>query len=258
MSRLRAKCPDCRTYTAVAVGPDYQCHSCGREFGAGLVRVPRAWGTGGEAMAEAAHLPFDYPEAALVEENSLTDQNLAIAAELPDRPLVLGGCCNAHVGALEGLAARHDRIALVWLDAHGDLNTPETSPSGNAWGMPLRTIVDAGTVPAGNVALVGARNLDPPEQEFIERSALHTGPGAVERALDDCRCVYVALDVDSLDPAEISPFMPEPDGLTLGQVEELFDDLRAHATVIGAGLTGLAPDPENVPKLQQLTKALGL
>ena len=50
MSKLRAKCPDCGTYTAVALGPDYECHSCGREFCAGLVRVPRAWGDGGEAM----------------------------------------------------------------------------------------------------------------------------------------------------------------------------------------------------------------
>ena len=124
MSRLRANCPDCRTFTAVALGPEYQCHSCGREFAAGLVRVPRAWGVGGEAMAEAAQLPLAYPEAAVVEEDSLADQNLAIAAELPDRPLVLGGCCCAHVGALEGLAARHDQLALVWLDAHGDLNTP--------------------------------------------------------------------------------------------------------------------------------------
>ena len=100
-------------------------------------------------MAEAAHLPFDYPEAAVVEEDSLADQNLAIAAELPDRPLVLGGCCSSHVGALEGLSARHDRLALVWLDAHGDLNTPATSPSGNAWGMPLRMIVDSGMVKPG-------------------------------------------------------------------------------------------------------------
>ena len=53
MSRLRARCPDCRTYTAVALGPDYECHACGRTFGAGLVRVPRAWGKGGEAMSEA-------------------------------------------------------------------------------------------------------------------------------------------------------------------------------------------------------------
>ena len=56
MSRLRAKCPVCKTFTAVALGPEYQCHACGTEFAAGLVRVPRAWGTGGEAMAEAASL----------------------------------------------------------------------------------------------------------------------------------------------------------------------------------------------------------
>ena len=50
MSILRARCPDCRTLTAVAVDDIYECHSCGRTFGAGLVRVPRAWGDGGEPM----------------------------------------------------------------------------------------------------------------------------------------------------------------------------------------------------------------
>jgi arginase len=209
-------------------------------------------------MEDAAHLAFDYPEAAVVDEDSLADQTLALAAELPDRPLVLGGCCASHVGALEGLAARHDRVALVWLDAHGDLNTPETSPSGNVWGMPLRMIVDSGTVEPENVALIGARNLDPPEEVFIAESGLRTGPDAVEKALENCSCVYVALDVDSLDPSEITPFMPEPDGLTLDEVERLFSDLRQRATVIGAGLSGLAPDPANVPRLERLTHALGL
>ena len=94
--------------TAVAVGPDYECHSCGRTFAAGLVRVPRAWGDGGEPMVEAAMLPLDYPETAVVEEESLHAQTLAIASDLPVRPLVLGGCCCSHVGAVEGLAARHD------------------------------------------------------------------------------------------------------------------------------------------------------
>jgi arginase family enzyme len=258
VSRLRAKCPDCRTYTAVALGPEYQCHSCGREFAAGLVRVPRAWGEGGEAMAEAAHLPFDYPEAAVVEEDSLVDQNLAIASELPDRPLVLGGCCSAHVGALEGLSARHDQLALVWLDAHGDLNTPETSPSGNVWGMPLRMIVDSGMVAPGNVALIGARNLDPPEEAFIAECGIQTGSDAVERALQDCSCVYVALDADSLDPGEITSFMPEPNGLSLDEVELLFADLRGRSTIVGAGLSGLTPDPDNVGPLERLTHALGL
>jgi arginase len=258
VSRLRAKCPDCKTYTAVALGPDYQCHSCGREFRAGLVRVPRAWGRGGEPMEAAAHVPFDYPEAAIVDEQSLADQNLALAAELPSRPIVLGGDCCAHVGAVEGLAARHDAIGVVWLDAHGDLNTPETSPSGNTWGMPLRMLIDAGTVEATNVALVGARNLDPPEEEFIAESGVHTGEGAIERALADCSCVYVALDVDALDPAEYDPFMPEPSGLSVDEVAQLFARLCEEKTVIGLGITGSTPEPENVPKLHRLAAALGL
>ena len=70
--------------------------------------------------------------------------------------------------------------------------------------------------------------------------------------------VFSKTDVDSLDPSEITPFMPEPDGLTLDEVERLFDDLRSRTTVIGAGLSGLAPDPANVPRLERLTHALGL
>jgi hypothetical protein len=84
MSRLRAKCPDCRTLTAVALEDGrYECHSCGSTFPGGLVRVPRAWGAGGEAMAEAAYLELPYPETAVVDEGSLTEQNLALAAALP-------------------------------------------------------------------------------------------------------------------------------------------------------------------------------
>jgi arginase family enzyme len=255
MSRLRAKCPDCRTYTAVAVGPEYQCHSCGREWAAGLVRVPNAWGEEGEAMAEAANLPVDYPEAALIKEDSLVAQSLAVAAELPDRPLLLGGCCCSHVGAVEGLAARHDKLAVVWFDAHGDLNTPQTSPSGNAWGMPLRMIVDGGAVDAAHVALIGARNLDPPEVEFIAASGISDEP---EDVLRDVDCVYVAFDLDVLDPAEARPFMPEPAGMTVDEAEARLRDLASTATIVGAGFTGGTPDPENIAVIERLAAALGL
>jgi arginase len=258
MSRLRAKCPDCHTFTAVSIGPDYECHSCGREFHAGLVRVPRAWGDGGEAMIEAASLPLAYPEAGVVEEDSLRDQTLALASDLPDRPLVLGGCCCSHVGAVEGLATRHDRLAVVWLDAHGDLNTPESSPSGNEWGMPLRMLIDGGAIDARDVALVGARALDPPEEEFIAASGVHAGAGAIDRALDGVDCVYVALDCDVLRPGELAVFMPEPGGPTLEEVERQLAGLAARATIVGAGFTGLAPDPANVPELERLAAALGL
>ena len=179
MSLLRAKCPDCRTNTAVAIGSEYECHSCGRTFKAGLVRVPRAWGDGGEEMVESAALPLDYPEASVVEEDSLAMQTLAVASDLPERPLILGGCCCSHIGAVEGLAARHERLGVIWLDAHGDLNTPETSPSGNEWGMPLRMLIDGGAIDATNVALVGARNLDPPEVEFIAAAGIHDNADAI-------------------------------------------------------------------------------
>jgi len=254
MSTLRAKCPTCNAMTAVAVGPDYECHSCGRTFAAGMVRVPRAWGDGGEPMIEAATLPLDYPETGVVDESSLQAQTLAIASDLPVRPLILGGCCCSHVGAIEGLAARHDRLGIIWFDAHGDLNTPETSPSGNAWGMPLRMAIDSRAVKAGDVALVGARSLDPPEVEFIERAGIHDDPNAV---LDRVDCVYVALDCDVFEPSELSVFMPEPGGPTLQQIERALGTIRTSGSVVGAGLTGLRPDPENVDKLERLTTALG-
>ncbi|HYY04525.1 MAG TPA: arginase family protein [Gaiellaceae bacterium] len=256
MSRLRAKCPACKTFTAVALGPDYECHSCGREFHAGLVRVPQAWGEDGEAMAEAAWLELPYPETAVVEAESLEEQSLALAADLPERPLVLGGCCCSHVGAVEGLAARQGRMSLIWFDAHGDLNTPATSPSGNTWGMPLRMIVDSGAVDPRDVALVGARNLDPPEEEFIAASGINTGADAILRATRDAPCAYVAIDGDVLEPTEAAMFMPEPDGLSIRQLEQLLLETRSRAKVLGAGLTGLTFEPSNVEPFTRLAAAL--
>jgi arginase len=249
VSALRAKCPDCRTLTAVAIGPEYQCHACGREFAAGLVRVPRAWGAGGEAMAEAAAMPLPWPEAATIDEPSLEEQIAATGRELPARPLVVGGCCCAHVGAVRELARRHGRIGVVWLDAHGDLNTPESSPSGNAWGMPLRMLIDAGDVAPADVVLYGARNLDPPEAEFIAQAGIRQELGALPERF------YVALDCDVADPGELDVFMPEPGGLQLAVLEALLASLPLPA---GAGLTGLRASARNGEALPRLARALGL
>jgi arginase len=248
MSALRARCPDCRTLTAVAIGSEYQCHACGREFAAGLVRVPRAWGDGGEAMAEAAKLNLPWPEAAVIEADTLESQNDTLVRELPARPLVLGGCCCAHVGAVRGLA-RHGRIAVVWIDAHGDLNTPTSSPSGNAWGMPLRMLIDAGDVAARDVTLLGPRNLDAPETEFIASSGIRRELGELPER------VYVALDCDVVEPGDLDVFMPEPGGIPLGELEALLAEIPAPA---GAGFTGLRPSTRNEHALARLGRALGL
>lgn len=181
-------------------------------------------------------------------------QTLAVASDLAARPLVLGGCCCAHVGAVEGLAARHGRVAVLWLDAHGDLNTPETSPSGDEWGMPLRMLLDRGTIAAGDVVLWGARNLDPPEVDYIAAAGIGDDPEAL---LDRAGAIYVALDCDVVDPDEIAVFMPEPGGPSLYELEELLSRMRESGKLVGVGFTGLAPDPANAEKLGRLTTALG-
>jgi hypothetical protein len=86
---LRAKCPDCRTLTAVAIGPEYQCHACGREFAAGLVRVA------GEQL-----LDLPWPEAAVIEGD---------LPELPKRPIVVGGTRELHAE----MAQRMEGYVLV-------------------------------------------------------------------------------------------------------------------------------------------------
>jgi len=245
VSALRARCPSCRTLTAVAFDDGYECHSCGATYAAGLVRVPRAWGAGGEAMAEAAALALPYPEALVVDRETLEEQSAALATGLPARPLVVGGCCCAHVGAIRGLAVRHERLAVVWLDAHGDLNTPETSPSGNAWGMPLRMAIDEGSVRAADVALVGARDLDPPEVEYLAAQGIDDD---VARALDGTDAAYIALDVDVLEPGAVPCFMPVPGGPSVADVASVVRGVAARTRIAGLGLTGLGEGarPEDV------------
>jgi arginase len=254
MSALRARCPNCRTFTAVAVGDGYECHSCGSTFAAGLVRVPAAWGSGGDGMVAGARIDLPYPEVAVVERETLDEQTEAIAHALARSPIVLGGCCCSHVGAVRGLSARVERLAVVWLDAHGDLNTPETSPSGNQWGMPFRMILDVGVVLPEDVALVGARNLDPPEVEFM---AAYGIDDSVDRALVETDAVYVALDFDVLDPAEADVFMPERAGLSVQEVETLLRELAARATIAGMGVTGLLPSDRNAALAGRLLAAAG-
>jgi arginase len=252
VSALRAKCPDCRTLTAVALDGDYQCHSCGREFAAGLLRVRSAWGVGGDAMKDGAVLSLDWPDAGLVEADTLEQQSQAVADQLPHRPLVLGGCCCSHIGAIARLAERHGRLAVVWFDAHGDLNTPESSPSGNAWGMPLRLAIDGGSVRPGDVALVGARNLDAPEVEYLQRVGIDDD---VTRAVAGTDAVYVAFDLDVLRPGEADVFMPEPGGPTLVEAEDV---LRGLPRVDGLGLSGHVGSERNVAVLTRLARAAAL
>jgi arginase family enzyme len=124
--------------------------------------------------------------------------------------------------------------------------------------MPLRTLIDDGAVAVKDVALVGARDLDPPEEEFIASSGLALGAAGIERALDGADGAYVALDWDVLDPEDSIAFFNVPDGLQLAEVSELLAEVAERSTVLGFGVSGLVPHPDNVAKIERLAAALGL
>jgi arginase len=251
---MRARCPNCRTFTAVAIDDGYECHSCGSTFAAGMVRVPAAWGSGGEAMAEGARIALPYPEVAVVERDTLEEQTAAVADALAARPIVVGGCCCTHVGAVRGVAQRVDRLGIAWIDAHGDLNTPETSPSGNQWGMPFRMILDAGFVRPENAALVGARSLDPPEAAFLAATGIDD---SLDRALAEVDAVYVALDLDVLDPSEVDVLIAEPDGPSADEIEGLLRGIASRTTIAGIGVTGFLATDRNAALAARLLAAAG-
>jgi arginase len=140
-------------------------------------------------------------------------------------PIVLGGDHSIALGTLAGLAARRGPGGVLWFDAHGDLNTPATSPSGNVHGMPLAAALghggaafesEAWTLPAlspERVAVIGARDLDPGERTLIGELglAVHTMSevdrrgieAVVTDALERVRgaaFVHISLDMDCLDP----------------------------------------------------------
>jgi arginase len=205
-------------------------------------------------MADGARVPLPYPEVAVVERDTLDEQNDAVAEALSARPIALGGCCCTHVGAARGVARRFDRLAVVWIDAHGDLNTPETSPSGNLWGMPFRMLLDGGVVSPGDAALVGARNLDPPESAFVAATGIDD---SIDRALTGVSATYVALDLDVLDPSEVDVLISEPNGPSAGEIEVLLREIADRTTIAGMGVTGFLATDRNVSLVERMLTAAG-
>jgi arginase len=205
-------------------------------------------------MADGARVPLPYPEVAVIDRDTLDEQNDAVAEALSARPIALGGCCCTHVGAARGVARRFDRLAVVWIDAHGDLNTPETSPSGNLWGMPFRMLLDGGVVSPDDAALVGARNLDPPESAFVASTGIDD---SIDRALAGVNATYVALDLDVLDPSEVDVLISEPNGPSAGEIEGLLREIADRTTIAGMGVTGFLATDRNASLVERMLTAAG-
>jgi arginase len=187
----------------------------------------------------------------------------------PDaRLLLIGGDCTVHAAALAALRRTRPgaRVALAWFDAHGDFNTPDTTPSGDVWGMPfamacgrgdpdLLAACDAPTVREEDCALVGGQMLDEEEGHQLAASRIaHFGPGmlstgaglaalgawasVVARSVDG---FYIAVDHDCLDAAgDWAVTMPEPSGLSLETAVAAIGVLANAAPVLGYGATTIS------------------
>jgi arginase len=154
-------------------------------------------------------------------------------------PLILGGDHSIAVGTVSGIAAvarrKGKKLGLLWVDAHGDINTPESSPSGNIHGMPVASLLGHGPaeltgiggrqpkVDAANVALVGIRSLDEGEKHRlkatgvqvhtmsdIDRHGIHrVMKKALARVTDGTDYVHVSFDLDAVDPT-VAPGVGTP------------------------------------------------
>jgi arginase len=177
------------------------------------------------------------------------------AARAGERPVTLGGDCCQPIAVLAGLARAGIRPLLLWLDAHGDFNTHDTTISGFVGGMPLAMLTGRGRqdflqavaldpIPERDVVLTDARNLDPREAELLARSAVRRIASLDEAiaALPPDRPVCVHVDTDIVDGAELPALLfPEPGGPSKAEVSRALAHLRATRDVVAVSMTAWSP-----------------
>jgi len=190
----------------------------------------------------------------------------------PDRLIAIGGTCGSELAPVSWLNERHrGELTVLWLDAHADLNTPASSPSGHFHGMVLRTLLGDGPaaltqhisrpLTAPQVVLVGARDLDLPEADFVREAGIrHSGadvfddPEGFAESLASAGTsrIYVHLDVDVIDPADFgSALLPVPGGPTLASVGQMVNVLAARLDLAGLSILEYCHRrPDDGPRLR--------
>jgi arginase len=178
---------------------------------------------------------------------------VAAAVARAARPLVLSGDCPTAIGTVAGLQRRHRDVAVVWLDAHGDFNTPAITVSGYLGGMVLASMTgrtpELGADTSGlrpladtDIVLADARDLDPAERDALTASRVHrvaADPVAITAALGQLGPlpVYLHLDIDVIDSAELPGLrFPSGPGPSITQIEECLAAVCAAADVKAAGI----------------------
>jgi arginase len=179
-----------------------------------------------------------------------------------DWALTIGGDCGVSLAAVDHASRQHPGdVAVVWLDAHPDLHTPESSPSGAFTGMVLRAISGEGAdgltlgpstaIPLDRVVLAGTRDIDAAEAELIRARSLSmvtvddlsTADALVEAVRrTGATQVYLHIDLDVLDPAELKGLANLlPFGISVESLTAAITGLRANFGLAGATIAGFAP-----------------
>jgi arginase len=219
--------------------------------GAGAEALARALGgrVVGEASAGAPRdwsqdLPAARPvlKAAAAEVSAALDQG--------ELPLLTASDCTICIATLPTAARRIPGLRVLWLDAHGDFNTPDSTPSGFLGGMCLAAACgrwDAGwpdTIDPAMVSFLGVRDLDPGERVEVEQARVGTGvPGDGP--------IFVHLDLDVLDPSVLAPQFPVPGGLQSADVRDVLARLRDEGRLVGLEVTALE-DPAGVELVTEI------
>ncbi len=187
-------------------------------------------------------------------------------------PIVLGGDHSIAIGSVSGLSAfyrkQHQRVGVIWFDAHGDMNTPETSPSGNIHGMPFAAILGHGPkelteiggfapkVLPEDCVLIGARDVDPTEAEVMRNSGVRimtmrevdergmsaVVDEAIERAARNTVGFHVTMDMDFVDP-DYAPGVgtPVPGGPTYRESHLAMEKVADSGKMLSFELTEVNP-----------------
>lgn len=205
------------------------------------------------------------------------DELKATLQDVAAPAITIGGDCGVELGAIDQANAT-EGLAVLWIDAHPDLNTPETSPTGAFHGMVLRTLLGDGpaelapehplTAPA--VVLVGTRAMDDAESDVISDRGIpvltpaETTAESIAAALvaTGATRVYIHIDLDCLDPsALVCVSYPEPFGLTVQQLLDVITAARRALPLAGAAITEFAPGTpddasDDLPTILRIVGAL--
>lgn len=258
---LRCRTSD-RTPAAVR-GVDELAPLVGKRLG----REARAVGEPGEPVTQGFEADLASARGCLLEAGGQVDDALSGG----NLPVLLAGDCSIALTTLPTALGHRPDARVLWLDAHGDFNSPETSPSGYLGGMGLAGACgrwDAGLgqtpVAPARVVLAGVRDLDPEERlALAETDATVIGASpvetlvAVKNALDGAP-VYVHLDLDVLDPAIFPAQFPAPDGLAPAKLYDVLEAVATDCEIVGIEVTAFAAPEDDEERQAAAEIAVGV